>query len=212
MAGMKVTLAKPVGGGDPNVTWLVIDPFQTTTVEWEENYWIYASATEYVANTVIKKMSEVTPGPAQDAGYYPLTSAAIFGGFQKDTSISAGTYSANNLMPKEQYPYLTFGLSQSAMIGQTLAERSPISAQIVPAQLQIQMTPFTSVYVWMQAQFASATIITKIIGNSTVANFGGGTFDIALKYDADKAAFVPDTTSEKKFDQKLIEVRMPLLI
>ncbi|MBU3961463.1 MAG: hypothetical protein KJ670_14965 [Alphaproteobacteria bacterium] len=211
-AGQRLTLAKPVGSGDPNVVWLSIDPFQSTTVEWTEDYWIYASTTEVTQGNNISKLSEVTPGPALDAGYYPFTPAATFGVFQNNPGIASGTYAAENMMPYTQYPALTFGLSQSAMVSKKLAERKPISAQSVLSQQQIQMTPFTNVYVWLQSQFASETIITKIIGNNAVARFGGGVTDITLKYDPNRGIFVPDVASEGLIERGMIELRMPLMI
>lgn len=211
-AGQRLTLAKPVGSGDPNVVWLSIDPFPSTTIEWVEDYWIYASTTEVTQGATISKLSEVTPGPALDAGYYPFTPAATFGVYQKTPSIPSGTFGANNNMPYNQYPALTFGLSQSALISKKPAERKPISATSVLSQQQILMTPFTNIYVWLQSQFASETIITKITGKSTVAKFGGGVTDIALKYDPDRGMFVPEQTSLALLDSGLIELRMPFLI
>lgn len=211
-AGQRITLAKPVGSGDPNVVWLSIDPFQSTSVEWKEDYWIYASTTEVSQGAAINKLSEVTPGPALDAGYYPFTPAATFGVFQNDPSVNSGTFAAVNNMPYNQYPALTFGLSQSAMVNKKPAERKPISAQLVPSQNRIQMTPFTTVYVWLQSQFASETIITKITGNTAIAKFGGGVSDITLKYDPTRGVFVPDQKSHDLMKMGLIELRTPLIV
>jgi hypothetical protein len=211
-AGQRLTLAKPVGSGDPNVVWLSIDPFPSTTVEWEEQYWIYASTSEVSQGITISKLSEVDPGPALDGGYYSFSPSATFGPFQQGGGIPLGTFASNNNMPYDSYPVLTFGLSQSAMISKKLAERKPISAQSVLATQQAQMTPFTTIYVWLQSQFASETIITKIVGNSTKAKFGGGTTEITLKYDPIKGIFVPTSTFEGMIEQGLIELRTPLLI
>ena len=211
-AGQRITLAKPVGAGDPNVIWLSIDPFQSTTVEWKEDYWIYSSTTAVSQGAAISKLSEVTPGPALDAGYYPFTPAATFGVFQNDPGVNSGTFAAVNNMPYAQYAALTFGLSQSAMVNKTLAERKPISAQLVPSQNQIQMTPFTTVYVWLQSQFASETIITKITSNTAITKFGGGVSDITLKYDPTRGVFMPGTGAAKMLEMGLIELRTPLLL
>lgn len=211
-AGQRLTLAKPVGSGDPNVVWLSIDPFPSTTITWTEEYWIYASTAEISHGASIDKLSEVVPGPALDSGFYPFTPAATFGPLQKDTLIPRGTYAANNYMPNQQYPILTFGLSQSAMIGKELADRKPISAQSVLPNQQIQMTPFTHIFIWLQSQFSSETIITKIVGNNSVAKFGGGVDSIVMKYDADRGAFVEDQKSVGMTERGLIEVRTPLLL
>jgi len=210
-AQQRLTLAKPVGSGDPNVVWLSIDPFQSTTVEWTEDYWIYASTTAISEGASISKLSEVTPGPALDAGYYPFTSAAVFNDIQKSNEIPRGTYAANNEMPYSQYPALTFGLSQSALVNKKKADRKPISAQTALATQQAAMTPFTNIHIWLQSQFASETIITKITGKSTVAKFGGGISEITLKYAPERGIFVPEPKDKGMIDNGLIELREPLI-
>ena len=208
-AQQRITLAKPVGSGDPNVVWLSIDPFQSTTVEWTEDYWIYASTTQIAEGATISKLSEVTPGPALDAGYYPFSSAAVFNDFVKTNEIPRGTFAANNDMPASNYPFLTFGLSQSALVNKKKAERKPISAQLVLPTQQSKMTPFTNIYIWLQSQFSSETIITKITGKSAVAKFGGGVSEITMAYDLDRGIFVPE--NDALIDEGVVELRTPLL-
>lgn len=208
-AGQRITLAKPVGNGDPNVIWLSIDPFQATSVEWTEEYWIYASATEVSPREKISKLSEVTPGPAFDAGYYPFTSAAVFNPIVPTTDIPKGTYAADNDMPFINYPALTFGLSQSALVNQQPNERKPISAQTVLATQRIEMTPFTNVHIWLQSEFASETIIESIVGNSVVAKFGGGIDNISLAYDPNRGIFVPEV--DALIEDGTVEIRTPLV-
>lgn len=188
-AGERIMLAKPVNGETANVIWLSIDPFQSTTIEWTEEYWIYASTTEVTPGEQIYKLSEVSHAPAQDGGSYSFTSAANFSPFEKDKSIPVGTFSTTNTMPYEDYPALTFGLAQSALVNKKRVERKPISAQSVLAQQTIQMTPFTSVYVWLQSQFASESMITTITGKRSVAKFGGSTSEISRRYDPIKGVF-----------------------
>ena len=212
IAKQRLTLAKPVGSGDPNVIWLSIDPFESTTIQWVEEYWIYSSTVDVAPGQTITKLSEVQPGPALDAGYYPFTPSASFGQYQKSSSVPSGTYCANNDMPHGQYPALTFGLAQSAQVGKELALRKPISANSVMAKQSILMTPFTNVHVWLQGDFASETIITSVIGASTVAKFGGGTTHITLVYDADRGVFVPEQKQKVLLDSGLIELRTPLLL
>ncbi|MBF2715219.1 hypothetical protein GOZ97_15805 [Agrobacterium vitis] len=185
-AGQRVAIAKPVGNGAPNVIWVDIDPFQVTTIEWEENYWIYASTDSVEHGVSINKLSEVSPGPALDGGYYEFTNNNIFGPFRKNNSalaVNTGTFAAINNMDYDRYSSLTFGLAQDALVNKKLHERKPISAQTVLATQSIRMTPFTYVYVWLQAEFESQTIITEIAGTPSVAKFGGSVTDIALKYD-----------------------------
>lgn len=180
-ARQRIMLAKPVNGDSPNVIWLSIDPFESTEVSWKEEYGIYVSDTSVQHAAKITKISE-TGVPAQDGAYYTLTPEAIFAGPSTDRAVPRGTFAAQNKMAYGDYPSLTFGLTQSALVNQKPEERKPISATPVLATQAVAMTPFTYVYVWLQAEFESETIITKIFGEHTVAKFGGGVSDITLEY------------------------------
>jgi len=171
-AGQRITLAKPVNSdSSPNVIWLSIDPFQSTEVQWSEEYGIYASTTAVQQGASITKLSE-TGVPAQDGAGYTFTSAATFNGPFSGSGVARGSYGAQNDMPNASYPMLTFGLTQSALINQKPTERKPISATPVLSTQFANMTPFSSVYIWLQSQFSSETIITKITGKTSKARFG----------------------------------------
>ncbi|MBB4006492.1 hypothetical protein [Allorhizobium taibaishanense] len=192
-AGQTVAIAKPVGTGAPNVIWLTIDPFQTNTIEWEEDYWIYASKVDVSHGATIDKLTEVTPGPALDGGYYELDENSIFGPFRKNNSVftaATGTSAAINNMTYDNYPSLTFGLSQTALVNQTLHERKPISAQTVLATQSVRIAPSADLHLWLQSEHKSQTIITEIAGTPSVATFGSGVNDIALKYDPIQGIFI----------------------
>ncbi|MBN8738755.1 MAG: hypothetical protein BGP24_12550 [Lysobacterales bacterium 69-70] len=211
-AGQRITLAKPVNSdSSPNVIWLSIDPFQSTEVQWSEEYGIYASTTAVQQGASITKLSE-TGVPAQDGASYSFTSAATFNGPFSSGSVARGSYGAQNDMPNSNYPMLTFGLTQSALINQKPAERKPISATPVLATQFANMTPFSTVYIWLQSQFSSETIITKITGKTSKARFGGGVNDLSLKYDANLGVFVPVSAQGKALaDHPNVELSTPLL-
>lgn len=191
-AQLKITIAKPVGTAQPNVTWLAIDPFQGNKIEWDEEYSLYASPQQQLVNgAVISRLSE-TSFPATDAAYYSFTSNAVFSGpFTGPGSPPRGTYQANNDMPITQYPSLTFGLQQKAAIRGNQIAPSPINAAIVPAGFPVQFTPLTTVYIWLQASFTSGTVITQITGRSTQVTFGGTVQSQTLIYDPASGRFVP---------------------
>ncbi|WP_111657019.1 hypothetical protein [Isoalcanivorax indicus] len=180
-ARQRIMLAKPVNSGTPNVVWQSIDPFQSTEVVWKEEYGIYASNAAIQHGAQITKISE-TGVPAQDGAYYTLTPQALFEGPNADQQVPRGTFAAHNQMPYDEYPSLTFGLTQSALINQMPVDRKPISATPVLATQAAAMTPFTQVYIWLQAEFSSETIITKIFGAPTIARFGGDVTDLTLEY------------------------------
>lgn len=209
-SGQRITLAKPVNSdSSPNVVWLSIDPFQSTEVQWSEEYGIYSSTTAVQQGASITKLSE-TGVPAQDGATYSFTSAATFNG-PFGGGVAPGTYGAQNDMPYSSYPVLTFGLTQSALINQKPSERKPISATPVLATQFAAMTPFSSVYIWLQSQFSSETIITKITGKTSKARFGGAVTDINMKYDPMLGVFVPVTVQGKSVpaDHAAVELSLP---
>lgn len=210
-SGQRITLAKPVSAdSSPNVVWLSIDPFESTDVEWSEEYGIYASTVAVVQGATISKLSETGIG-AQDGANYSFTSAAVFNGPFPGGGVPAGSYGARNDMPSSNYPLLTFGLTQSALINTVPQSRKPISATPVLATQQAVMTPFSSVYIWLQSQFTSETIITTITGRSAKAVFGDGVTDIGLKYDATIGAFLPSTVQGRAVanDHTSVQLSLP---
>lgn len=196
-AQQRITLAKPVNGGTPNVIWLSIDPFQSTDVQWTEEYGIYASTTLIAEGASITKLSETTPFPAQDGAYYTLSAATTFNGPFPGGGVAQGSFGAQNDVPNSAYPVLTFGLTQNALVNQKPSQRKPLSATPVLATQFATMTPFTIVYAWLQSQFTSETIITRITGKRAKVTLGGGATSITLKYSPDLGMFVPSTDQGK---------------
>ena len=196
-AQLKITVAKPVSGGSPNVTWLVFDPFEGNKVEWTEEFGIYASPNQEIQNgAVITRLSEVFP--AQDAAYYNFDSSATFNGPNTGSGApGVGEYKVYNDMPVSNYPALTFGLEQKAAINGTGIDPSPINAALVPAALNATFTPLTTVYVWLQATFTSGTVITSINGDATSVVYGGSTTSQTLTYDPATGRFVPASEEGK---------------
>ncbi|PKR54099.1 hypothetical protein [Thalassospira marina] len=189
-AQQKVALAKPVGNSAANVIWVAFDPFESNTIQWSEEYWIYAStASTGVNGEKITKLSEVQPGPAMTGSVYTFGQTATFGEPVKNPAIGSGTFAAQNDMPYDKYPSLTFGLSQTAMVNQKIQDRKPISATSVLATQQIQATPFTHVYIWLEGHFESSTIVTDVTGKQSVAKFGGSVTEIEMSYDGKSGLF-----------------------
>ncbi|QSJ14060.1 hypothetical protein JYQ62_19055 [Nostoc sp. UHCC 0702] len=193
-AQLKITIAKPVGASSPNVTWLVFDPFEGNKVEWEEQYGIYASPTPITQNgAVISRLSE-TDFPANDAAYYSFNSSATFSGPFTDFGVPGiGSYKVINNMPNTSFPALTFGLEQKASINGNGINPSPLNAAVVLAALNATFTPLTTVYVWLQAQFTSGTVITEVNGNASIITFGGSVTHKSLTYNPATGTFVPSS-------------------
>lgn len=200
-AQLKITLAKPVSTSAPNVTWLVFDPFEGNKIEWTEQYSMYASPNQIIeGGAVISRLSE-TPFPAQDAAYYSLPSSTIFAGPFTDASAPPrGSYKVENDMPNTQYPALTFGLQQKASINSKNINPSPLNAALVPANFPATFTPLSTVYVWLQANFASGTVITEINGDAAIVTFGGTVTQKTLKFNPKTGTFVPVASNGRLLD------------
>jgi len=177
LTGSNVVIAKPTQGGPSNVAWQVFRPLEKNEVQWEENYGIYASTRRIENGAVLTQMSQ-TPYPALDGKIYPFLQSGTFGapagGGEK------GTFSSINEYDK---PALTFGLYQSATVNGELVEGNAISAAPVLQGSEVSMTPFTTLFVWLQSQVFSNTVVTKVTSPKTEVVFGGATTEITLGYD-----------------------------
>ncbi|WP_339780254.1 hypothetical protein [uncultured Thalassospira sp.] len=189
-AQQKIALAKPVGNAAVSVIWVAFDPFESNTIQWSEEYWIYASTAAIGKNgEKITKLSEVQPGPAMGGSIYTFNQTATFGAPIQNTNVDAGSFAAKNEMPYDKYPCLTFGLSQSAQVNQKLEERKPLSANSVLANQHIRITPYTDVYIWLEGHFESSTIVSDVVGSKAMAKFGGGITEIEMTYDGKSGQF-----------------------
>ncbi|WP_257387128.1 hypothetical protein [Tahibacter caeni] len=193
-AGQRITLAKTTSSGAPNVAWLVFDPFQSNTVQWTEDYGLYASTTSVQYGAMITQLAQ-SGMPASSGASYSFTAAATFNG--PFPGGAPGTYRVQNDMPTGGYPMLTFGLIQSAQVNGVQLVDKPLSAWPVLATQMLSLTPTNSVYIWLQSMFGSSTIVTQITGRVTVARFGGNVTDLTLVYDASSGLFVQQSGQDK---------------
>lgn len=200
--GSNVVVAKPSSsGGTPNVAWVVYYPLQANTMTWEEQYGIYASTSSIQNGATLYQMSQ-TSFPAGEGKVYVLEPAGYFGGPQSGGS--AGSYTAvnqfNNLAPAGP-GYLTFGLFQNATVNGSAMNGNAVSAAGVPYQNTAVMTPYTTVYIWTQAQVKSNTVVTLVTSVMTEVTFGGSVTEVSLQYDPTTGGFV-NTGGTLAFDQK----------
>ncbi len=190
-AQQNIILAKPVGGGSPNVSWLTIDPFPDNTIEWSEVYGLYASNSSIQAGVKIYKIANVPV--ADDGNTYPFRATNTFGPPSPAPPVPHGTFGIDNQNDNPQYPSLTFGLTQSAMVGPVPVKNAPISAALVPTRQAAALTPLTTVYVWLESNLMSGTVITQVVSKQTIVEFGNGVTTANLKYSRSKGFFVPAT-------------------
>ena len=187
-AGQGIVLARNVNGA-ANVVWATFAPFASNTVEWNDDYSIYASTTSIQQGAQIMAMSE-TGFPAQSGASYTFTSSMVFSGPNRGGA-SPGSYGIQNAAPADPFPTLTFGLVQTAVINQNPLSQAPLSATALFTNSQASLTPSPDVLVWLQANIQSGTIFNQIPGNATTARFGNGVSHVSLRYDSNRGVFVP---------------------
>lgn len=190
-AQQRITLGKTVNGNSVNIVWLSIDPFANNVISWPNEYGLYASASPLKDGSPILKLGETGP-PAQNGAYYTFTSVGLFNGpFTGGAAPPYPSYAVQNDMPYASYPSLVFGLTQSALVNQRPVERKPLSATIVLATQLLKMTPSPDLYVWLQGELTSETIITTTLGKSTRITFGPANTSVTLKYNPHLGVFTP---------------------
>ncbi|MDI1434878.1 hypothetical protein [Polyangium sorediatum] len=196
-SGSNIVVAKPNAGGMPNVAWLVYRPLLGNTVTWEEQYGIYASNVDIINGAQLTQMSK-SEFPALDNKSYPLTAAGFFG--PPSTGGSPGSYTAVNQYDNLPKGYLTFGLFQDAVVDGTPALGNAVSAAPVIYNSTAVMTPFTTVYLWVQSQVVSNTVVTNVTSPMTEVMFGGPVTEVSLMYDASSGKFItaPGKTMAEK--------------
>lgn len=217
-AQLRITLAKTINQNAPLLTWVTFYSRELATAEWSEDYWIYASTTKIERGAMITKLTEVNPGPAQTGGYYQLTPAATFSEYHQSTSTPATDYMAYNSMPYSQYQMLTFGLSQSITVNDFLADRLPFWAENVPATYQVNFTPNSGIYIWLQNNFDSGMVfstqqqMSSSAGLRTLVRFLPGVDVITLKYDPNMGVFMPLYDDRAMLEDGRVEVHTPLIV
>ena len=207
-SGSNVVVAKPNGGGTPNIAWLVYRPLITNSVVWEEQYGIYASNTDItVSGAVINQMSK-SEFPAVDGKTYTLNAAGSF--TTPQSGGRPGSYYAVNEYNNNPKGYLTFGLFQDAVVNGNPANGNAVSAAAVLYNSTAEMTPFTTVYLWIQSQVTSNTVITTVTSPMTQVTFGGKVTSISLQYDPSTGTFL--TAGDREAETAQLEHVVPALL
>ncbi len=175
-----IIIAKPSDDGEPNVAWLSFRPLKSNRVVWEEQYGIYASAAAIEHGAVLTQLS-ATGVPAADDKVYKLLPSGYFSapeGLGTENSYTAINQYNNLPSPAN----LVFGLYQDASVNGVNILGNAVSAAPVLFNSTAVMTPFTTVYIWVQSQVESNTVITTITSPLTEVTFGGDVSEVSLKY------------------------------
>lgn len=203
--GSNVIVAKPSGGSNPNVAWQVFKPLQGNTLSWSEEYGVYASTSQVENGAKLDQLSSVPVGAAMNKLYSLQPDGTITGpasGGAPDSFALLNAY-ANK-------PYMTVGLFQDANVNGTDIKGNALSAVPVILQSTAVMTPYTTVYIWLQSQVVSNTVVTTVTSPMTALKFGGGVNDISVAYDSASGKFLPAPKS-KLIEEGIIKHIEPVL-
>ena len=208
--GNNVILAKDTNANKTNVAWLVFKPFQKNTVQWEEQYGIYASSCEVNSGVTITS-NAMAPFPAVTDKLYTLDAQGEITG--PEDGGQANAYSIVNDFNAK--PYMTVGLYQDAMVNGTVQTGKYLNAIPLLFKSTAFMKPLEPIYIWLQSQITSGTIISTTTSPVTKLNFGGSVDQISVKYDSATGTFIQDNQSQLSANSAdsdgLIEHIMPTL-
>jgi hypothetical protein len=202
-AGSNIIIAKPTGGESPNVAWQAFRPMEGNTVQWEEQFGIYASTAQIENGAVLTKVSR-TSFPAAEKSVYRLGGNAHFEPPTPKEHAEPDTYYAVNGYENN----LLLGLFQDAVVNGKQVPGNAISAAPVPINSTAAMTPYTTLYVWTQSLVVSNTVVTKVTSPMTEVKFGGKISNISLIYA--NGEFIVEKESELEAGAS-VEVLMPAL-
>jgi hypothetical protein len=184
--GTNVIVAKPSGGTAPNVAWQVFKPWEDNTLSWTEDYGIYASTASLEHGAELIQLSSI-PSPAESGLVYTLEPSGIISG-----PASGGTADSFTLVNKFLYKSsVTVGLYQDAVLNGTEIIGNALSAAPVLLASTSVITPYTTVYIWLQSEVISNTVVTTVTSPMTRLKFGDGIDTISVKYDSLSGKFVP---------------------
>lgn len=181
----RVIVAKPTSGDEPNVAWQTFNPFQDNSLMWTESYGIYASNTEITHGAQLQQLSNTPIGAATNMEYTLDNAGVIMG------PVDGG--SANSFTLINQYnnkDFITAGLFQDANVnGVEIIGNATSAAPVLLASTAV-MTPFTTVYIWLQSNINGNTVITEVTSPMTRLTFGGGVNEISVNYNTASGRFL----------------------
>jgi hypothetical protein len=183
--GSNVVIAKPTGGSSPNVAWQVFRPMRSNKLSWGEEYGIYASTSRVENGARLEQLSATPVGAAKNKLYTLEPTSNIKG------PVSGGTPDAYSLLNKyDAQPYMTVGLFQDATVNGTEIIGNALSAVPVLLASTATMTPFTTVYIWLQSQVISNTVVTLVTSPMTQLKYGDGVNSLSVAYDSNSGKFL----------------------
>jgi len=173
----------PISGA--TIAWFTTQPFQQVKITWENDFYLYATQTEFKAGAVIDKSSSSDNSVVDGSFRYNFgPDAAIF---QSEAySGSNGTVYMKNLFTDGFFT--AFGLAQKISSGSKTVI-NPINAVKGIYNDNIAFTPIEKIRVFMQANIQDSKVLTEITSDPIKLDFTGKT-EQEIVYNEAKNIFV----------------------
>ncbi|MBP3474949.1 MAG: hypothetical protein J6K48_01300 [Lachnospiraceae bacterium] len=185
-AGEKVVVVKHTAGDqDKQVAWLTFKPFAHNTIQWQENYAVYASDTELQGGAAINKLSDKEAATKVVYGF----DKGYFGTATPCNDLEENSYGIKNDMAG--YPLLTFGLAQDVTVNGRAFANNPINAISIPYGQSANMTPIEKVDVYLRKDVDDGTVISHIMSVALPVTYGEGENVHSIEYDGSIGKFYP---------------------
>lgn len=197
-----LVIAKPNSGHRPNVAWQVIRPLENNVIHWEEKYGLFASMSDIRNGSVLHQFA-ATPMNAETGKAYTLESNAYISG--PTGQVASESYCISNRFIER--PYITAGLFQSADVNGQEIHNNAVCAVPVMLSRMAMMPPSPEIYIWMQSQVISNSVVIAITSNMTQLRFGGNVTEMSVAYDSNWDSF---TLKGKLQAESLVQL-MPAL-
>ncbi|HEX8705402.1 MAG TPA: hypothetical protein VF815_41600 [Myxococcaceae bacterium] len=177
----------------PPVAWLTFPAAQMITVQWEENYFLYATNAQLQAGATIVSTAS-TPDAALAQAEYTFSSDLVFGLPQISPNIPAGTFEVNNQVGNNTWQ---FGLAQKATINGSKIP-SPVPLNIVPVlnNETATFTPEETVSIFLQSYSNNGVVLTQVAGNALQVMLSGTNPSVNIDFDdVNNTFYIPPSTT-----------------
>jgi hypothetical protein len=190
--GSNIVLARPLSGVALNMAWVVYRPFQKNYLGWNDDFAIYASDFPIQNGVVPQPNAQTDPNfPVQLAMVYTMQPAGTITG-PVTSGGAAGAFMIDNEYQNTS-GYLAFGLRQPATIEGKASAPTAASAITVLQGTKGILTPAPAVYLWVQPNIVSGTVVTVFTAPITKVALTAATPSADLLYQSATGTFTTTT-------------------
>lgn len=185
-AGQQVVMMKQVTGNGTPLAWLAFSPYQSNTVNWQDQYAVFASQSQIQSGATISQLASRNATQRTAYGF----DNNIFNVAPARSVLTSGMYETIN----QSDHTLTFGLAQAATLnGTDVGSNALFAGSLLPGQW-LDMTPYETVSVFLYNNTKSAMCLGTVMGPSLAVTFGGATTSQTISFDYKLGGFQLQTS------------------